>query len=271
MDIVIIDDEPVNLTVIKQVVGRVPQCYAQAFTQPAAALAWCKANEPDLVIVGYVMPDFNGIRFTQQLRALDGKAETPVLMVTASTDPNVRSEALSSGINDVLTKPFDSAELQERVKNMLVMRSTQKKSSFKASRNVVDTARSPAVSLQNAQPEHAKRWLNVDMTLTRLAGDHVLFSEIARVFLRTAPDLVADARAALSANNMERLSAEAHSLKGAVAAFEAPEVYSAVALVQTHADKHDRGAAASAFEAAQSLIHDLIGELSSIARRDAAA
>src|SRR5688572_17578965 len=199
MDIVIIDDEPVNLTVIKQVVGRVPRCYAQAFTQPAAALAWCKANELDLVIVGYVMPEFNGIRFTQQLRALDGKSETPVLMVTASTDPNVRTEALSSGINDFLTKPFDLGELQERVKNMLVIRANQKRSLAKAAPKVVNTRQTPPVSAEGAERERATRLLNVDMTLTRLAGDHALFSEIARVFLRTAPQLLADTDAALSA------------------------------------------------------------------------
>src|SRR3954447_13025786 len=87
VDVVIVDDEAVNLTVIKQLVAKLPQCYPQAFTQASAALAWCKANDPDLVIVGYVMPEFDGIKFAQQLRALDGKRDIPVLMVTASTDP----------------------------------------------------------------------------------------------------------------------------------------------------------------------------------------
>ena len=267
MDIVIVDDEAVSLTVIKQIVGRVPECHAQGFTQPAAALPWCQANDPDLLIVGYVMPEFNGIEFTRQVRALHGKSETPVLMVTASTDPRVREEALRSGINDFLTKPFDSAELQQRVQNMLLMRSNQKTSLPQQPSVTTDARRQPALPIAEVLQQASKRLLDVNMTMTRLAGDHQLFSEIARVFLRTAPQLLADTHHALSKNDMERASAEAHSLKGAVAAFEAPEVYSAVALLQTHAANYDAAAAKSAFVLADCLATELMGELGSIARQ----
>src|SRR5215216_4341533 len=117
MEIIIIDDEAVNLTMMKQLVSKLPGCEALGFTEPSAALAWCKANDPDVVVVGYVMPRLNGIEFVEQLRKLDGRSETPVLMVTASTNPAVRARALGSHVNDFLNKPFDAADLQARVMN----------------------------------------------------------------------------------------------------------------------------------------------------------
>src|SRR5690348_8779791 len=112
MEIIIVDDEPVSLAVLKQLVGKLPNCDAQGFTQASAALAWSRANDPDLVIVDYVMPEMNGIEFARRLRELPGREETPVLMVTVRSDREVRSNALQSGITDFLFKPFDFTELQ---------------------------------------------------------------------------------------------------------------------------------------------------------------
>jgi HPt (histidine-containing phosphotransfer) domain-containing protein len=74
--------------------------------------------------------------------------------------------------------------------------------------------------------------LNVEMTLTRLAGDEALLAEVAQIFLRTVPQILASLNAALASNDLEHAYAEAHSLKGAVAPFEAPEVFNAVVSVE---------------------------------------
>ena len=127
MDIIIADDEPVSVTMLKRLVEKLPDCNCRGFTQASAALSWCEQSEPDLVIVDYMMPELNGIEFARRLRSLDGRNDTPLLMVTASADREVRNTALQNGINDFLNKPFDFVELQARVSNMLALRSSQKK------------------------------------------------------------------------------------------------------------------------------------------------
>jgi HPt (histidine-containing phosphotransfer) domain-containing protein len=67
--------------------------------------------------------------------------------------------------------------------------------------------------------------------------------------------------AALAGNDMKRTYEEAHSLKGAVAAFEAPEVFNMVAAIERHGRGEDAAAAAAAFAAAQPLVESLLGEL----------
>jgi putative two-component system response regulator len=48
-------------------------------------------------------------------------------MLTATADRDLRRRALQLGINDFLNKPFDTIELQARVRNMLALRASQKK------------------------------------------------------------------------------------------------------------------------------------------------
>jgi putative two-component system response regulator len=68
----------------------------------------------------------DGIEFARRLRLMPGKLEIPVLMVTARDDRELRHHALTTGINDFLTKPLDAVEFRARLKNMLALRASQK-------------------------------------------------------------------------------------------------------------------------------------------------
>lgn len=112
------------------------------------------------------------------------------------------------------------------------------------------------------------RYLDVPTTLERLAGDEELFGEIAQILVQTAPEQLSTISAALAANDLKRTYEEAHSLKGAVAAFEAPEVFTAVAAVERHAKGDDAAAAAAALVIAHTLVESLLVELTPyLARR----
>src|SRR4051812_2690834 len=99
MEIIIVDDEPVSLTLLKQLVAKLPHCQAVGFTDPSAALAWCEPNDPDVVIVDYMMPNVDGIEFARRLCALDNRSDTPLLMVSATADQTVRNNALQQGVS----------------------------------------------------------------------------------------------------------------------------------------------------------------------------
>ncbi|HEV7390831.1 MAG TPA: Hpt domain-containing protein [Burkholderiales bacterium] len=114
---------------------------------------------------------------------------------------------------------------------------------------------------ESGQREDAQPLLSADITLSRFGGDETLVSEIAAVFVRTVPQLMATVTAAVDAGELERAFHQAHSLKGAVAAFEAPEVLRAVLEVEGHAKNADAAATASAWPAARALVERLIREL----------
>lgn len=124
--VLIIDDSDINLTLIKALVLKLGECSPVLYDSPLAALEWCRSNVPDLVIVDYMMPDMDGLRFISAFRALHGRNEIPVLMITANDQKDVRYEALLGGANDFLTKPIDRVEFGARARNMLALRSGQK-------------------------------------------------------------------------------------------------------------------------------------------------
>lgn len=251
MDIIIVDDDMVSLTMLKQLVTKLPDCAVREFAHPALALGWCRHNEIDLIIVDHIMPGMDGIEFTRRLRECDGKADVPVLMVTASDEPEVRNAALKSGVNDFLTKPFDFAQLQPRASNMLALRTSQKKDK------------------EERAAARRKGLLDATLTLERLAGDETLLGKVAVAFIRTAPQLLSAIAAALKANDMKRVALQAHALKGAVAAFEAPVVFNCVLNVERHAKNEDAAAAAAAFRMTQEVVGRLLTELLPLAPPDA--
>ena len=124
--VLIIDDSDINLTLIKELVLKLGECAPVLFDNPLRALDWCREHVPDLVIVDYMMPDMDGLKFISAFRALHGRNEIPVLMVTANDQKEVRYEALLGGANDFLTKPIDRVEFSARSRNMLSLRTGQK-------------------------------------------------------------------------------------------------------------------------------------------------
>ena len=122
MRVVIVDDTPLNLTLMQALIGKVDGCSALAFGNPVEALAFCLQEEPDLLIVDYMMPELDGLEFIRRLRASGGRDEVPILMVTADHERQTRYDALQCGATDFLNKPIDRHEFQPRVRNMLALR-----------------------------------------------------------------------------------------------------------------------------------------------------
>lgn len=125
MDILIVDDHQTNVTLFSFLVKKIEGVVTFEFTDPAAALDWCQAHDPDLVLVDYMMPDIDGLQFIERFRAMRGKSNIPLVMITADTESDVRQRALELSANDFLTKPVDKNELSARVKNMLSLRRAQ--------------------------------------------------------------------------------------------------------------------------------------------------
>jgi HPt (histidine-containing phosphotransfer) domain-containing protein len=117
---------------------------------------------------------------------------------------------------------------------------------------------------QRSNPMDTGHLLDVDATLTELGGDETLLGKIADIFTRTAPNLIELIHEALAAQDLKRVYGEAHSLKGSVGAFKAPEVFQCIADLAQHAREGNLGAAQNDFSAAQPLVKRLLDELAPI-------
>ena len=130
--VLIVDDTEINLILFSALVKKLGDCAAHTFANPHEGLAWALDNEPDLVIVDYMMPELDGLEFISRLREAPGRAYVPVLMVTANDQKQVRYRALDLGANDFLTKPVDKVEFLARARNMLTLSEARKQLASRA-------------------------------------------------------------------------------------------------------------------------------------------
>lgn len=82
-------------------------------------LALLRRHRPDLVLLDLDMPDTNGMDVCRQIRADPALVATPVIFLTGTIDVSVKVQAFDLGAIDYVTKPFDSVELQARVRGAL--------------------------------------------------------------------------------------------------------------------------------------------------------
>lgn len=132
MKVLLVDDDQMNLNLFSHMLRKVPNVVAVTMSEPLAALAWCRTNRPDLVLLDYMMPVMDGLEFLGALQAAFPGDPVAVIMITAASDREVRHRALQLGANDFLTKPVDNIEFQARVRNLLALRGAQRELSERA-------------------------------------------------------------------------------------------------------------------------------------------
>ena len=124
--VLIVDDRDINLRLMEVLVEKIGGCESQTFSDSRQGLEWARDNQPDLIIVDYMMPDMDGLEFIRLLRGMPGREVVPVLMITANDQKQIRYRALNLGANDFLIKPIDNIEFLARAQNMLLLSDSQK-------------------------------------------------------------------------------------------------------------------------------------------------
>ncbi len=117
--VLVLDDYQPNLQLYATVVKQVPDCEPFTFNKPDDALFWAARTDVALAIADYNMADMNGLDFVRALRALPGRENTRIIMLTGVTDKSVRKEAAASGVNRFLSKPVDTGEFVLHIGNLV--------------------------------------------------------------------------------------------------------------------------------------------------------
>lgn len=87
------------------------------------ALQAIRESRPELIILDFYLPDMAGLELVRTIRRDYALDELPILILSTSSDIDLRVQAFEAGANDVLTKPHQKAELLARLRNLYRMTS----------------------------------------------------------------------------------------------------------------------------------------------------
>ncbi|RDL44471.1 two-component system response regulator [Marinomonas piezotolerans] len=127
--ILVVDDEPANLKVLRQILQ---DDYRLSFARSGMAALELLAKEVvDLVLLDVMMPGMTGFEVCQKIKNTESLANIPVIFVTALKDTIDEENGFETGAVDYITKPIVPTIVKARVKAHLslvqadVLRATQ--------------------------------------------------------------------------------------------------------------------------------------------------
>jgi PleD family two-component response regulator len=125
MKLLIIDDEPVNVALLEDLLAESGYTRVKSLTDSRDALEVCRTYAPDLILLDLMMPHVDGFAVLEQLRSQEEDSFVPVIVLTADASEETKRRALRTGATDFLLKPFDHLEVVLRISNLLELRRLQ--------------------------------------------------------------------------------------------------------------------------------------------------
>lgn len=115
--VLVVDDEPLMRRILVDLLRPDGFRVAEAVSGPEA-LRQAATLDPDVILLDIMMPGMDGLEVLRRLRSDSAIAEIPVVVVTSLDDHDTRIAALDNGADDIISKPFDRAELRARIRTI---------------------------------------------------------------------------------------------------------------------------------------------------------
>lgn len=118
--VLVVDDQPLNIRAIHEALRG--ECEVLMATGGVAALALCRRDQPDLVLLDVLMPDLDGHEVCRRLKADPLTADIPVIFITGQQGAEEEVEGLALGAVDFISKPINPVVLRARVRTHLLLK-----------------------------------------------------------------------------------------------------------------------------------------------------
>ena len=143
--IVLVAEEEMVLTSIRSILTLETNYDVETFTSAAEALVFIKANDFDLVISDYLMPEMDGITFLAKVKEI--RPEVPRILLTGYADKENAIKAINDvGLFQYIEKPWDNNDLLIILRNGLERQNLLKKLQSKI--NEINESNSELMELQ---------------------------------------------------------------------------------------------------------------------------
>lgn len=118
--ILIVDDDVSVASLLEGILRSEGYANITSTTNPCEVAALHRQHRYDLILLDVGMPSLDGFGVLDELKAIDPHDYLPVIVMTGQSGH--RLQALQAGVQAVVVKPFEIAEVRARVRNMLEVR-----------------------------------------------------------------------------------------------------------------------------------------------------
>ncbi|MGN0679226.1 MAG: PocR ligand-binding domain-containing protein [Oscillospiraceae bacterium] len=197
--ILIVDDNPINLTVAS---GILEPLKMQVDTANGATetLEKVKSIKYDIIFMDHMMPDVDGIETTHIVRRMiAGYEDVPIIALTANAIGGTKEMFIREGMNDFVAKPIETKEIVAMVRKWL------------------PADKIIPVGVDEIQPEEKQETIQIEglniENAIRLLGNEKLLMQVMREYYRSLDGRINGLSEMLENNDISNYTINVHSLK----------------------------------------------------------
>ncbi len=170
------------------------------------AIELCKNNQYDLVLMDLQMPEMSGYEAAQKIRnSVSYYKNVPILAITAHADSATRQKCKELGMSDVLVKPLRRKAFVYQVKKWMPG-------------NDEIIIENNSVPIDQEQPvANNHKPIDYERAIVEFGGNQTVLDNVLEHFLVDVKNQLARFEQALAENDLKKLAAEAHKIRGGAA------------------------------------------------------
>ncbi len=256
-NILVVDDTPLNLTVVKGLLKETKVTITTA-ESGAETLDLIKKSHYDLIFLDQRMPEMDGIETFHEMERLTAAGENrsagvPVIALTANAISGMREEFLKEGFTDYISKPIDSQKLERMVRDYLPEEKVLDPAEIEENKiefNNNQTGASGAdYNINNeGKPKDGsgdsplKGIASIDYdTAIRNCGSEELLMSVLSDYLEAVPEKTADIRRFWEAGDYKNYTILVHAMKSSSRLIGAMQLSEDAAYLEACGDRAQQG------------------------------
>lgn len=203
--ILVVDDTPINLTVIKSLLKNT-QIHIDTALSGKEGLEMCAGVHYDIIFLDYRMPEMDGVTILKIMREMSDhpNVNTPIILLTANALSGAREQFMAEGFDDYMTKPIDGRKLETLLmrylpKDKVILNANQDTDSSFEDRELMELLRKNA-------------GLDVEQGLSN-CGSLEGYLEVLKIYLSSVESKVGEIEKYLRVEDYDNYTIQVHSLK----------------------------------------------------------
>lgn len=257
MRILLAEDNQVNQMVAKGFLEKLGY-HPDVVNNGREALEALDRKDYDLIFMDMMMPEMDGLEATRVICAKQPAHQRPwIVAMTANALEEHKQQCLEAGMNAFLTKPFTLKNLEE----VLMEAPCVINHSSEIEQPEEPVHSEATVKKVGEVQAGVYTTINREKIFDNFKDDEDLVPFAIEAFMKDYPERIKDIEDGIKNDNVEKLAIAAHTLKGAVSNFFAPDAVGFAATLEKNAKEHNMQEANENFELLKSEMQKVHKEL----------